>query len=410
MKKFFVLMLALALFVPAVASAQIKWNGQFNVFGYAFDNAPFAEDGTSNTYSRLILGASFDLAENIEGNASLMYFSTWGDNYLAGQQIDNSNDTGILSTTKLIEANVVFKNLFDNDRISAKVGRQFYDGGTLFYVGPRDLIWSYFILGPMGMPSYFIQDSGMDGVVLTYDNKEDLKVDLGYSKLVNEDTDSGYKINTTFVNTKYTLNDMWNVQGYFYDFEMANVGGTDYVRFEYLGAKPEFKYNSLLASVELVQCFADDDGSMFSTRHTGDGYRAKIDLSYDLSPLKLRGMYLMTGTEFYISPMQHNYLGLIFTGMSGMLTVGGMPADVYIDCMNLGADYTINKFNFSVDYFRIGLPRDDAYKMYEVDFMAKYNYKENIAFKGAIAYMSEENSAYHDMAYFMGIDYKFGSK
>ncbi|MDD3066138.1 MAG: hypothetical protein PHT24_07795, partial [Endomicrobiaceae bacterium] len=134
MKKFFVLMLGLALFVPAMASAQVNWYGQFDVFGYSVDDESFNQPGTSNTYSRVILGANFGLAENIEGNASLMYFGTWGDNYLAGQQIDNTNDTGILSATRLIEANVVFKNLFDNDKISAKVGRQFYDGGTLFNV------------------------------------------------------------------------------------------------------------------------------------------------------------------------------------------------------------------------------------------------------------------------------------
>ena len=51
MKKFFVLMLALALFVPAVASAQVNWYGQLDVFGYSIDDESYSEPGTSNTYS-----------------------------------------------------------------------------------------------------------------------------------------------------------------------------------------------------------------------------------------------------------------------------------------------------------------------------------------------------------------------
>jgi len=407
MKKFFVLVVALALFVPAVASAQINWNGQFEVLGYAADNESYAEDGTSNTLSRFTLGANFGLEENIEGNMALTYFGMWGDNYLAGQQIDNSSDTGLLSAVRITEANVVFKNLFDNDRISAKVGRQAYDGGTIFKVGPRDLIWSYMLIGVMGAPYGVLAEGGMDGVVATYDNKENLKVDAGYSKIVNENTPSSSKINVAFINANYKFNDMWKLQGYVYDSEMSNPG---YVRFEYLGFKPEFAYKNWTASAELVQCFANDDGSMFSTEYTKDGYRARFDVAYKMDALKLRGMYVMTGMDFYVSPMQNNYLGLIFTAMSRQLSLSGMPVDIYMDCMNVGADYTINKFDFSADYYRIGFPRDATYKMYEVDFIAKYNYTENVAFKGAAGYFSEENSSYYNMVYFLGLDYKFGGK
>jgi len=409
MKKLLVLVFALALFVPALANAEIKWNGQFEVLGYAFDNDGFADSGTSNTLSRFTLGANFGLAENIEGNLALTYFSMWGDNYLAGQQIDNSSDTGLLNAVRITEANIVFKNLFDNDKISAKVGRQSYDGGTIFKVGPRDLIWSYLLIGRMGAPYGVLAEAGMDGAVVTYDNKENLKVDAGYAKIVNENTSSSSKVNVTFVNANYKFNDMLNLQGYVYDSEMADVG-PDYVRFEYLGFKPEFIYKNWTASAELVQCFGDDDGSIFSTENTKDGYRARFDVAYKMDDFKFRGMYVMTGTEFYVSPMQNNYLGLIFTAMSRQISLSGMPANVYMDCLNFGADYTINKFDFSADYYRIGLPRNATDKMYEIDFIAKYNYTKNVAFKGAAGYFSEENSSYYNMVYFLGLDYKFGSK
>ena len=410
MKKLFVFVLVLALFVPAMASAQINWNGQFDVLGYSMDAPGFANNRTSNTYSRFILGANFDLAENIEGNASLMYFSTWGDNYLAGQQVDNTNDTGILSATRVIEANVVFKNLFDNDKISAKIGRQFYNGGTFFNVGPRDLVYSYLLIGLSGIsyPEEFT-DGGMDGVVATYDNKENLKVDLGYSKIINENTPAGVKVNTTFINANYKINDMWKVQGYLYDSEYAD--GSDYVRFEILGAKPEFTLGALSASLELTQVFADDDGSMFSTRRTADGYFAKLDASYDLNPFKVRGMYFMTGSEFMMPYTQNIYAGLCFTSMFRMMSGGGFLDEAgSMDCLNLGADYTISKFKFALDYYRLG-DRDVANKMYEADFTVQYNYKENVNFKGGIAYLGfEEDGSEKHMIYVLSAGYKFGGK
>ncbi|MDD5021165.1 MAG: hypothetical protein PHR82_03380 [Endomicrobiaceae bacterium] len=410
MKKLLVLAVVVAFFVPAVASAQINWYGQFDVFGYAIDDEPYAETGTSNTYSRLILGASFDLAENIEGNASIMYFSTWGDNYLAGQQIDNSNDTGILSTTRIIEANVVFKNLFDNDKISAKIGRQFYDGGTFFNIGPRDLIYSYLVIGMLGMPyPEMFTDGGMDGAVATYDNKDNLKVDVGYTKIINENTPAGAKINTTFINAGYKFNDMLKIQAYLYDSEAADVG-TDYLRFEYLGAKPEFKLGDLTASLELAQVFGDDDGSMFSTRHTADGYFAKLDAGYDFSAIKARGMYFMTGSEFMMPYTHDIYAGIYFTAMFRAMGGGGYYTEAgSMDCLNLGADYTINKFKFSLDYYRVG-DRDAADKTYEADFVAQYNYKENVNFRGGIAYIGFESDSEKHMLYVLSVGYKFGSK
>ena len=409
MKKFFALAV-LALFIPAMASAQVKWYGQFDVFGYSIDDESFASSGSSNTYSRAILGASFDLAENIEGNASLMYFSAWGDNYLAGQQADNSSDTGVLNSVRVTEANVVFKNLFDNDKISAKVGRQFYDGGTFFNIGPRDLVYSYLLIGMMGAsyPEMFT-DGGMDGVVATYDNKENLKVDLGYSKIINENTPAGAKVNTTFVNANYKINDMWKVQGYLYDSEYAD--GSDYLRFEILGAKPEFSFGKLAAALEFAQVFGDDDGSMFSTRRTADGYFAKLDASYNLDPFKVRGMYFMTGSQFYAPYTQNIYTGIYFTSMFRAMGGGGFFTEAEsLDCLNFGADYTISKYKFALDYYRVG-DRDAANKVYEIDFTAQYNYKENVNFKGGIAYLGfEDDGSESHMIYVLSAGYKFGGK
>jgi len=148
MKKFLMLAVAAAMFVPAIASAQINWYGQLDIMGSMDRKQNYTNfaDEHSYTNSRLFLGANFGLEENIEANIALMYKSGWGDNYLAGQQTDNTSDTGLLSKTILAEANIVFKNLFDNDRLTLKVGKFYYGekGDSIFYVGLRDMSkWGY---------------------------------------------------------------------------------------------------------------------------------------------------------------------------------------------------------------------------------------------------------------------------
>jgi hypothetical protein len=184
MKKFFLFVLALALFIPQIASAEINLYGQLDIMGsdtqWKNIGDTFA-NGKSFTNTRFLLGANFDLIENVEGNVAFLYISSWGDNYLAGQQIDNSSNSGLLNKITLTEANVIFKNFFDNDRLSLKAGRFYYGekGDSIFYVGLRDMTrWVAY------SQNYWLgaYNGGLDGVVLNYNDKEKLDMDFYIQK------------------------------------------------------------------------------------------------------------------------------------------------------------------------------------------------------------------------------------
>ncbi|MDD5021168.1 MAG: hypothetical protein PHR82_03395 [Endomicrobiaceae bacterium] len=415
MKKFFVLALALALFVPAVASAQINWYGQLDIMGSmdrSQGNTNFA-DQYSYTNSRLFVGANFGLEENIEANVALMYTNSWGDNYLAGQQMDNTNDTGLLSKTVLAEANIVFKNLFDNDKLTLKVGKFYYGekGDAIFYVGLRDMSkWGYAYSDDYWNSAF---DGGMDGAQLTYDDQEKLKVDLVYSKLTNEQSDvNDDKINMIIVNGKYKINDNINVRGYIYDSETTdyNVIGTDDFsanRAEIIGINPDVTFGALKVSGEIAKAYSSRQSKMFD-EDLEDSVLTKLNASYqfDLTGMTLtpRVQYLRCGNNFWSDVSDANF-GLI-TG-----TYNNWWGIYSLESMNIGADWSKGKYSASLDIFKNGDANGGNSYWYEYDLVGKYKYTEAIEFYAGYAYaVQEDDSNNWETRGIMGVNWKFGSK
>lgn len=177
-KSFLVVLLAVVLAVPALAQSKINLYGQFDVYGYQTDGT-WGEsgnaEGDSSTYMRALLGANVGLVQNIEGNVALLYGRHWGDTAMIGTTANS-----FLDTLKIAEANIVFNNLFDNDKVSAKIGRYFFgeQGDTMFYFGLKNPSLCF----PWNIEdSYY--ESGIDGLLVTYNDRENLKVEAGYAKI-----------------------------------------------------------------------------------------------------------------------------------------------------------------------------------------------------------------------------------
>ncbi len=412
MKKFFVLVVTLALFVPAMASAQINWYGQLDIMG-SMDrwqgNTNFADE-YSYTDSRLFVGANFGLEENIEANVALMYRGSWGDNYLAGQQADNTSDTGLLSKTVLAEANIVFKNLFDNDRLTLKVGKFYYGekGDSIFYVGLRDMWkWGY-AYSQYNWSSAF--DGGMDGAQLTYDDKEKVKVDLVYSKLANENsTVNNDKINMIIINGKYKINDNICVKGYLYDsettsYQVVGLGN----RMETIGIKPMVKFGALTASGEFAQQYSSDSSKIFD-QVLSDSILTRLNASYKFEikdmTLTPRVQYLRAGNNFWSDVSDANF-GLISS------TYWWYWGLYNLESYNIGADWTKGKYGVSLDIFKNGDAEGGDSYWYEYDLTAKYKYTETIEFYAGYAYAVAEYGSdnWWETRGIMGVNWKFGSK
>ena len=412
MKKFLMMLIAVVLFVPAMASAQINWYGQLDIMG-SMDrwqgNTNFADE-YSYTDSRLFVGANFGLEENIEANVALMYRGSWGDNYLAGQQADNTSDTGLLSKTVLAEANIVFKNLFDNDRLTLKVGKFYYGekGDSIFYVGLRDMWkWGY-AYSQYNWNSAF--DGGMDGAQLTYDDKEKVKVDLVYSKLANENsTVNNDKINMIIINGKYKINDNICVKGYLYDsettsYQVVGLGN----RMETIGIKPMVKFGALTASGEFAQQYSSDSSKIFD-QVLNDSILTRLNASYNFEikdmTLTPRVQYLRAGNNFWSDVSDANF-GLISS------TYWWYWGLYDLESYNIGADWTKGKYGVSLDIFKNGdADGGDSY-WYEYDLTAKYKYTETIEFYAGYAYAVDQDGSgdWWETRGIMGVNWKFGSK
>jgi len=415
MKKFLMLAVAAAMFVPAIASAQINWYGQLDIMGSMErwqGSTNFANE-YSYTDSRLFVGANFGLEENIEANVALMYRGSWGDNYLAGQQADNTSDTGLLSKTVLAEANVVFKNLFDNDRLTLKVGKFYYGekGDSIFYVGLRDMWkWGY-AYSNYGWNSAY--DGGMDGAQLTYDDKEKVKVDLVYSKLTNENsTVTSNKINIIIVNGKYKVNDNISVRGYIYDSETSdyNVIGTDDFnanRAEIIGIKPDVKFGALTASAEIAKAFSSVESKIFD-QNLEDSVLTKLNASYqfDLTGMTLtpRIQYLRCGENVWSDVSDANF-GILSSSYKWWWGIWSLES------FNVGADWAKNKYGISLDIYKNSYASGGSF-WWEGDITAKYQYTKDIEFYAGYAYAVAEYGSdnWWETRGIMGVNWKFGSK
>jgi len=412
MKKIFLLVLALALFSPQIASAKINLYGQLDIMGsdtqWKNIGNTFA-NGRSFTNTRFLLGANFDLIENVEGNVAFVYVNSWGDNYLAGQQIDNSTNTGLLNKITLTEANIIFKNFFDNDRLTLKVGRFYYGekGDSIFYVGLRDMTrWVAY------SQNYWLgaYNGGMDGVVLNYSDKEKLNVDFLYSKISNENADTSMmaqtKVNISLINAKYKLNDNLSLRGYIYDSETAEIVpiglyGTN--RTEIIGFKPEFRKCSLSASAEIAKLFYSFQSNMFD-QTDNDAVLGKVNAEYRIilkdMMLTPRVQYLRAG-QYFASSLSDANFGFMTNNFS--FTWG-----LYnVESFNVGADWSISKFRVSADVFK-NSNANGGNCFYEYNLIGRYDYTNNIEIYAGYGYQDWDDSDYWVSSAIMGVTYKFG--
>lgn len=412
MKKIFLLVLALALFSPQIASAKINLYGQLDIMGsdtqWKNMGDTFA-NGRSFTNTRFLLGANFDLIENVEGNVAFVYVNSWGDNYLAGQQIDNSTNTGLLNKVTLTEANVIFKNFFDNDKLTLKVGRFYYGekGDSIFYVGLRDMTrWVAY------SQNYWLgaYNSGMDGVVLNYSDKEKLDIDFLYSKISNENADTSMmaqtKVNISLINAKYQLNDNLSLRGYIYDSETAEIVpiglyGTN--RTEIIGFKPEFRKCSLSASAEIAKLFYSLQSNMFDQSET-DSLMTKLNAEYRIvlkdMMLTPRVQYLRAG-QYFASSLSDANFGIITNNFDFMWGLYN------IESFNAGVDFSKDKFTFLLDVFKNSNAAGGNLS-YEYDVKAEYNYTETLKFYVGYAYLDMDEIDHWVTSAIMGATYKFG--
>jgi hypothetical protein len=412
MKKFISLVAAIVLFASSSYAGildSVKYYGEGSFYG-ASSQGDDKYIGGTGFYG--ILGLQADVYENITASFALGYTKLWGNYYASANNVNgvpvaDSND-GLLYNLKIVEANIAFDKIFDVEGLKIKVGRQFYgdEDSTVMYFGVK-----------RDDPARIMNKSAItsiDAITAYYEN-EHIKANAVFATFDNNSINSSENDNETLkgVDFKYlNIADMIDIQGYFYDLENYNS-----VRhYDILGAKGTFhkdiNENVLTASAEIAKNFAGKD-ILSADDENYDTNLIKLDASFEIKNIGLTprasigffgGWDKKDGNKHFKS--YGNYA-------PGLISVEQADSFDFVDLqvVNIGADYTIQKFTFSADFFNFDFRQYDRSSDYfpqgELDLQVTYAYTENIDFNIGIGHLFANDSD-DDIAYTQaGLSYKF---
>ncbi|MDR2427032.1 MAG: hypothetical protein LBD46_07660 [Endomicrobium sp.] len=411
MKKFISLVMAIVLFASSSYAGildSVKYYGEGSFYGAASQGM---NDYLSGTGFYGILGLQADVYENITASFALGYTRLWGNNLnnpVSGVPVEDNN-YGLLNNLKIVEANIAFDKIFDVEGLKIKVGRQFYgdEDSTVMYFGVR-----------RDDPLRILNKSAItsiDAITAYYEN-EHIKANAVFATFQNYSANSGKNNNTTLsgIDFKYlNIADMIDIEGYFYD--MENLYSVRH--YDILGAKGTFhkdfiNENVLTASAEIAKNFAGED-ILSADVESLDTNLIKLDASFEIKNIGLTprasvgffgGWDKKTGVKHFRS--FGNYA-------PGLISINEATSEDFVDLQvaNLGADYTLKKFTFSVDFFNFDYRQYDgssnAFPQGELDLQVTYAYTENIDFNIGIGHLFAKKSD-NDIAYTQaGLSYKF---
>jgi len=406
MKKFLAIAAAVAICSTTSYALDLS-EGSLSLYGegqFAAGSVTKKDGNEGSSYALGTLGLRYGLSDTIIASLAVGYYNSWG-----GFTGDNLNT--YLNTINVVEANVKFKNLFDVEGLSLKIGRQYYgdSDSTVMYFGNRGLTAEESIVPPI---------TSIDAVVAYYKN-DNIKANVIYGNVVSY---VGRDVTLAGFDVKYLnlVDELLDAQVYFYDF----TGGLPAASNKYgiFGLKPTVKVAGLKASLEFAKNYGGPNE--FENKDFPDTNLIKLDASYSLEDLKLtpRLAWLLIGGD---RPGQQfiNFGNYTPGSIYGNEYYGSM---IYNDEMifNVGADYAFSeKFSFSADLYNFSsrfseynAPNGDKDKRIqfgsEIDLVARYQYSEKASFYIGVSHLFANGwknvTPDSDIAkYEFGVSYKF---
>ena len=421
MKKLLAVLLASALFVPAIAGGlfnNVETYGEIQTIGTL--SKGFVNGNNRDVSNRLIFGMGMDLVEDVKANVTFLSSSYWGTYRPTYMYAPENHDTlsDYLNYIVVAEAYVTLGNVFN--ALDVKVGRQFYgdENSAIIYFGPTH--YKGRINTTRCRPNYGcgpVNDSpSIDAAVLSYNN-DMLALNVVYSKLRERNVNWNYNptnggdLDTSLLgfDAKYTMNDNLFLQAYLYDFRygVMDTVGTILPSIYHLGiygAKVGYTDDAIKAGLEYARNY---EGGYFEYN---DGWMVKADASMgvkmdnmDLTP---RIGYVHSEQGFF---SYGNYApGIYFGGATNNVFANGNAR-----IMNVGVDFkfaSLSKFNFALDYYcyKNGPAAVSNWLGNEFNLMAKYGLNEYVELHTGLAYVTSLRGA-EDTAYAaqMGMIVKF---
>jgi len=385
MKKILILPVIIAAFI-SVSQAQSLSLKNFQLYG---EGEIFGENtgSTGAVKSSFLLGVSFDIADNVKAAVAMGYQSFWGSDGLQGKPISTdlaAGEQGYLSDIKIVNANLTLDKFFNVDGLNLKAGRQFYgdEDSNIMYFGVRH------DGGMMNAPI-----TSLDALTVNYDSNN-VKTSILYGQMDSAPNSPVIMGGDAIVSD---IAGIFDVEAYLYDAKnnAINTSGTNQdliginvQDYTLAGIKPSVKYENFTASVEFAESFAGS--GMFKNGVSQiDSNMVKIDAAYEIKSINLtpRATYFAAGGDGKSFVTFGNFFPG-FVGFGGpntdFLTQNGLDNTATynnVRLFNVGADYALSSFVFSLDYFRYdyrnrpaGVPSDTDS---EIDLIITYNFTDS---------------------------------
>ena len=423
MKKVLALAAILAVFTVVsfaddLSIKNLKTYGEGSIIGLYENDDYAAGKGQmySNVYSQLLLGVSFDLNKNVQGAVAVGYESWWGENGLDGKSAiktpapsnnnvnnDLNNGQGFFNQLRIVEANLTLNKFLDINGLKVKVGRQFYgdEDSAIMYLGVRHYHAEKTPL-PIFLGLTNNKITSIDALTGYYE-KGNVKADAIYGVVANPDVIGGggggkgaaFSKSIAILGAKLKYSGLMkkkvNVEAYVYELDNANLIPGSVIQSEgygIYGIKPEVNIDDLKASLEIAQNYGAKTGGIYYVSNM-----IKLDASYNLNKFKLntRGAYVLIGGHDENYNMDKTFYnagnyrpGLIFG--NEYFIIGNNQKII-----NLGADYKLKKYMFSLDYYNDSQRDGSTVFGEEVDLFVKYKYAENVEVFLGIGHMFTED-------------------
>lgn len=360
-------------------------------------DATDAQVYNTGTSARVMAGLSADLVEDVTANLLFQYANTWGNDFAAGNSVQNYWD-GV----RLVNANVVLHNLLC--AFDVTVGRQFYgdEDSAVMYVGPNH---------------YNAEFNGyatsLDAVKLAY--ADDVKALTLIAGRVNATHTAGLN-NTAAVAPIHAIGGWvtaptFDVYGADFKLHMgetvtAQVYGYD-VR----------NYNTAYLVDGAVEAYNDDDSGIYGTKlsanmeafrfaaeyarnfggsrlikeHKGTGDMVKVDAAMDIDAITARGTFLYARENFWAFG---NYTPGLLVGHSLGGAIFDYTANHGVRMFNLGFDMKpADKWTFSLDGYAFQGREGHHAATWEADLTAKYDHNEYVQLFAGAGYAKYGNDA-----------------
>ena len=381
--------LALLVFAGNIASAELlknmKYNGSMeikNVTGQksvAVGKADF-----SNTNTRLMMGANFDLSDEINAQVTAIKsdYRYYGDDS-TGQNVD-----ALTASIRFAEAYVSLKNVLG---LNHKFGKQFYGkaGDIVIYYGPA--------FGGNNTVANF-NVSAIDGWYADW-NKGKWTVTGLAGKVDELSTTNPQDINLYGVTGKFDYSEIVKATVYGYQADSRNdlvAPAYQHNTLNVFGVKAEGKYMGVGYGAEYAMNMGKNKQLAVAEDYVGNALKVNADYALDLEKIgkfEFMGEFAMGSgdesatddEEGEFQAVSHNYLpGMIFGTYGVGQTMNGIGN---LTTMNAGVKYMpkqIEKLSIGAKFFTFAPTEEPVgYDTYgsELNVCANWKHSENIGLK-----------------------------